>query len=205
MTSILSNLFMSLVADRYGRKYCFLIESFGIFLAFIFLIFFGSHNFLILFLAIFDLQIFTHLFTVAYIYLFEFFVKSLYNWLFLLQNVCFSFLGILIYYVVEKYKSLYYIEITTLIISALVFLFAYIYILESPDWLISKMKHIEDNVNELLEENEKEDTTQEKFNQNMTNINLLVNEFHLLKTQIISVYGELLDWEKTEDIEEKKM
>lgn len=202
--SIISNLVMSVVADRYGRKFCFLFEAFGMLLAFVFLFLFGAHNFAILLIAIFGLQLFTHLFTVSYIYSYEFFTNKYYNWIFLLQSILFSFLGILIFYLVEYSKSLYYIELTAFVVSAIIFMLAYLYILESPDWLISKMKHVEDKVNELLEENEDDHITQEKFKHNMKKINHFVDEFHLLKKEINSVYQKFLEWDKPENREEKK-
>jgi len=202
--SILSNIFMSLLADRYGRKICFLIETFGIFISFIFLFFFSTNNFLILFISIFGMQIFTHAFTLSYIYLYEFFSKSISYWIFLIQNVLFSSLGILIYYIVEKYKNLYYIELTTLIISGVVFILSYLYILESPDWIISKMKHAEDNVIDLLEENENENITKGKFNENMKKIKDFTSEFHHLKINICGIYKNFLKWDDTKTNNEKK-
>lgn len=198
--SIFSNLVMSILADRYGRKFCFLFESLGTFIAFIGLFVFGYSHFSLLLTSIMILQTFTHLFTLAYLYLYEFFKTNYYNWIFLLQNIIASMFGILIYYYAEYFKNLFYVELATLLVTFATLIFSYFYIMESPDWIISKLKNSEEHIIGLIEANEQ--AKGEKAMANTEKLNHLLNEYYDLKNDLKEVFITLMKWEsKTLQIE----
>jgi len=198
----ISNLFMSIISDKFGRKFGFFFEVLGTSLSFIFLIIFGNSNLYVLFFSIFAMQLFTNLFNSSHLYLFEFFQGKFYKILFLCFTIFFSIIGIIIAFIVENFRSLVFIEMGFLMLLTSTLIFAIFYLIESPDWILSKLKKLEQKINELYVKYEKTESRNKK-DSIMDEIKNLHGEFTDLKKSIINNYQNLLSWESENSREEK--
>jgi MFS family permease len=162
--AIFSALFMSILADKIGRKFSFKIEALGSLLSFIILYY--EQNLFMIFLGVILNEMCSHIFNTSTLYCYEYFPSKYYIIMMTAQNISYGLIGLLSAIYADTYKDLQLILLIMIVFGIIVSIFALFFLTESPDWLINLYKH------------SKNLKTQEKYLEKLKNEFIYLTEFN---------------------------